>query len=111
MEYGPFFRLVDRLAAEHRIDAFAQTAFLGQSDQQPYGFVGDPVFGIVQVNARGFSGQALAAARIVGEELPQMQITDCGVMGLECLPGRALGQGSARRVLFFQRIALHVPAP
>jgi hypothetical protein len=81
------------------------------SDQQPHGFIGDPVFGVVQINAPGFGGQALAAARIVGEELPQMQITDHGVMGLECLPGRALGQGSARRAPLFQRIALHVSSP
>ena len=38
-------------------------------------------------------------------------VTDRGVMGLECFPGRAFGQGSARRAPLFQGITLHVFSP
>ena len=67
VQYRAFFRDVDLLAAEHRIDALAQAGFFGKLKQELQGFVGDAVLGIVEKHADGFGSHALTALRIVGE--------------------------------------------
>ena len=56
VQHGPFFGDIDRFATEHGIDAVAQSAGLGQTDQQLNGLVGDAVFGVVEIKAGGFGG-------------------------------------------------------
>jgi hypothetical protein len=92
VQHGALFRHVDPLTAEHRGHALTQTAFPGQSHEQSDRFIGDAVLRVVEVNTGGFGAQARAPARIFGEELPQMQITDRCAMCFERLPRRALCQ-------------------
>ena len=49
-----------------------------RSQQQAERLVGDAILRVVEVEAGGFGGQALAAPGIVGEELPQMH--DCRIV-------------------------------
>ena len=86
------FRDVDLVAAEHRVYALAQAAFVGQLQQQPEGFVGDAILRVVEKDARGLHRQPLAALGIIGEELAQMHIPDLLVVGNERLPRRACRQ-------------------
>ena len=86
VKHGAFFRHVDLLAAEHRLDAPTQAAFLRKPHEQPDRLVSDAVLRVVEVNAGGFGREALAAPGIVGEELPQMQAADRLVMLGKSLP-------------------------
>ncbi len=83
---GPLFRDVDLLAAEHGVDALPQAGLLRQLQKEPERLVGDAVLGIVEADADGLDGHALAALRIIREELPQMQLADFSIMRLEGLP-------------------------
>ena len=85
-------RDVDLVAAEHGVDALTQAAFLGKPQQQLQGLIGDPVFRIVEINARGLQRHSLAAIGILGEELPKMDILDRLVMGLQQSPGGLFAQ-------------------
>ena len=59
--------------------------------QQPQRLVGDAVLGVVEVESDGLGGQALARARVVGEERAQVHVFDRLVVRLQRLPGGALG--------------------
>ena len=67
---------VDLLAAEHRVAPFDHTAFVGKLQQQPDRLVGDAVLRVVQDTARRLRREALATARVVGEQLPQRHALD-----------------------------------
>ncbi len=92
VQHGPVLRDVDLVAAKHRVDALAQARLLGQLQQQLQRFVGDAVLGIVEIEARRLDRQLLAAVRIVGEQLLQLQVLRCLIMFLKQLPGRAPAQ-------------------
>jgi len=92
VQHGPPLSDVDLLALEHGVDALSQAALLGQLQQEPHGFVGDAVLGVVEVHADRLGRQALAALRVVGEELTEVQAADLLVVGCEGLPCRALRQ-------------------
>jgi hypothetical protein len=74
---------VDPVAAEHRLDAAAQVRLLGEPDEQLDRLVGDPVLGVVQVQAGRLGGEARAARRVGGEQVAQVQTGDVGVVCLE----------------------------
>ena len=84
---GAFFGDVDLVALEHGVDARAKAAFVGELQEELERFVGDAVFGVVEEDAEGFQTQALAALRILGEELAQVQRLHLGEVGFEGLPG------------------------
>ena len=65
---------------------------LGQPEQQLQRLVGDPVLRIVEIDSGTLGRQSLAALRILGEELPQMQPLHLLMVGLQRRPGRALAQ-------------------
>jgi hypothetical protein len=69
---GPILRQVDLVAPEHRVDALAQAAFLGQATEQREGIVRDAVLGVIEIDADRLRGQALDARRVVGEEPPEV---------------------------------------
>ena len=69
---GAVFGDVDLVAAEHGVDAGAEAGLLGQLQQQLQRLVGDAVLRVVEEEADGLDGQALAALRIVGEEFAEM---------------------------------------
>ena len=74
VQHGAVLGDVDLVAAEHRVDALAQARLLGQLQQQLERLVGDAILRVIEIDARRLDRQALAALRIVGEELPQMDV-------------------------------------
>src|SRR5262249_49174328 len=64
----------------------------GELKQQAQGFVGDPVLGIVEIDARGLDHEFLTTLAILGKELPQLNALDLLMMLLQQRPGRAQGQ-------------------
>ena len=62
-------RHVDLLAAEHRIDARAQSGFLRQLQQQLQGLIGNAILRVVEVNADGFGGKSLTTGGVIRKEL------------------------------------------
>ena len=91
VEHRPILGGVDLLAAQHGVPAFAQPAGHGQLHQQAHTFCGDAMLGIVQIEARPFSRQALAPPGIVGEEGAQVDLFDLVIVGCQCLPGWQIG--------------------
>src|SRR5712664_434834 len=71
---------VDLLAAEHGVDALAQPGLLGELDEETERLVGHAVLRVVEVQADALDRQALAATRVVGEELAEMDVADPRVM-------------------------------
>ena len=59
-----------------------------RATQQPDRLVGDPVLGVVQVQAAGLGGQPGAPLGVIPEQLAQVQVLDLLVVSLEGLPGR-----------------------
>ena len=69
VQHGAVLGDVDLLAAEHGVDPRAQTALVGQLQQQLERLVGDAVLRVIEIDARGLGGHAFAALGIVGEQL------------------------------------------
>src|SRR4030095_132458 len=67
---------IDLLAAEHGVDALAQSAHCGELEQQGQRLVGDVMLGVVEVEAHRLERESLAAFWVVGEELAQMHARD-----------------------------------
>ncbi len=93
VQHGAPLRDIDLIAAEHRVDPLAQAGFIGQSQQQPEGFVGDAVLRVVEIDPRRLGGQPFAAFWVVREQRAQGQVADFLMVRLEGLPGRAGGDG------------------
>src|SRR4029079_17899066 len=89
---GAFFRDVDPVAREHGRDARLQAARLGEIHQQPDRLLADSVLRVVEINPGAFGGEAFAAPRVVGKELPQMPVLQCSPMHRQRFPRRAIGQ-------------------
>jgi hypothetical protein len=87
---GPLLGDVDLLPPEHRIDSGPQTGFLGQLQEERERLGSDAALRVVEIDADGFDGHALAAFGIVGKERTEMQLPELLVMGLEGLQGWAL---------------------
>ncbi len=90
MEHGATLGDVDFFAPEHGVDPVPEAGFLGQLDQELERLVGGAVLRVIQDEAGGLGRQALAAPRVVAEELAEVQVADPLIMGLQRLPGRAL---------------------
>ena len=88
MEHGALLGRVDPVAAEHRLDLFAQPARAGQSDEQTDRLVRDAVLRVIEVQAGGLHGEALAARRIVGEQRPEGHVAHLLVMRRKRPPRR-----------------------
>src|SRR5262249_50302967 len=61
-------------------------------DEQREGLVGDPVLGVVEVEAGALGREPLASCRVLREEVAQVAVSDLAVMLLERGPGRAFPQ-------------------
>ena len=90
VEHGPVLGDVDVLAAEHGVDAVAQTALLGERDEEPHGLVGDAVLRVVEADAGGLDHEPLAPVGVVGEQLAQVDVLHAGVVRLQRLPRRSI---------------------
>src|SRR3989442_637404 len=87
-----FDETMKRVAAEHRVDAPAKVALLGQREQEAQRLVGDAVLRVVEIEPGRLGREPLAAARILGEQRSQVHAANASVMGGELLPRRELGQ-------------------
>ena len=87
VEHGAVLRHVDLLAPEHGVDAGAQAGLLGELEEERQGLVGDAMLRVVEIDPHRLRGEALAALRIAGEEILQMQVADLLVVALQFLPG------------------------
>src|SRR5262249_60021564 len=92
MKHRAVLRHVDLLAAEHGVDPLAQPGFLGEAEEETECLVGQAVLRVVEVQADALDRQALAATRVVGEELAEMNVADLRVMVAKALPGWTLGE-------------------
>ena len=84
-----------RSPPEHRVAALPEARLLGEADEERQRLVGDPVLGVVEVEADRLERQALAATRVLGEEVAQMP--GCRT-GRDAVPGpsRRVGHGDCR---------------
>ena len=72
VQHGAVLGHVDLVAAEHRVDAVAQPAFVREVDEKPHGVVSDAMLGVVEEPAGRRHGEMLGAARVGGEQLAQL---------------------------------------
>jgi hypothetical protein len=91
VQHGTIFRDVDLLAAKHRVDPGAQPGLLGKLDEQLERLRIDAVFRVVEVDAGGLRCHALAARRIVREQVTQLQTAHGLIVVGEGLPRRVSG--------------------
>ena len=82
---------VDALAAEHGVHALAQPTFVRQPQEQTQRLAREAVFRVVEVQTDRLEGETIAALGVVGEQLSQMDVTQGGLMRLQCPPGGPLG--------------------
>jgi hypothetical protein len=80
MQDGAFFCNVDPLPAEHRLHPGANSGLLRELDEELHCFNGDPILRVVEIDAHSFDRKALAASRVIGKQLPEMQLVDLFVM-------------------------------
>ena len=106
VQHGAVLGDVDVLPAEHRVPAFGQAGLFGQVDQQPYGLVGDPVLGVVEVDPGRLRGQPFPTAGVPGEEVAQVPPRDLVMVALQRLPRLPFPQRHRWHVSSFVR-----PAP
>ena len=78
---------VDVHTGKHRVATLLQPRGAGQVHQQRQRFPGHAVLAVVDVEITDRQCQLRPAARVVGEELAQVFLTDFGVMSLQGLPG------------------------
>ena len=90
MQDRAVFRNVDFVAAEHGLDAPAESAVLRQPEEQFQGLPGYAIFRVIQVQADRFDRHALAAGGILRKKLAQMQLTDLLIVTCKALPCLAL---------------------
>src|SRR5262249_3324571 len=74
-----------------------QPGLLGEAEEERDGLLVHPVLRVVEVEPAPLDREALPAARIVGEERSQVDVTDGGVVRLERLPRRASDHRSGHR--------------
>ena len=91
---------VDLVAAEHGVDTVLQPGLVGELEQQPQSLVGDPVLGIVEIDAGRLCCEPRSAFAVLGKQLPQMDILYFSIVLLEQHPGGPPAQRRhARRLL------------
>jgi hypothetical protein len=93
VQHGSFFGDVDLFPPDHGVNAVLEAAFPGQFQKQGKGFVGDAVFGIIQVKARTFRGHPLAAVGVLFKKRAEMEISDFFMVLFQGLPSRSTRQG------------------
>ena len=72
MQHCAVFRNVDLLAAEHSVDTLAQSRFLSEILEEPQGFCGDAVLGVIEEETGDRERKALASPGVIREQVPKM---------------------------------------
>ena len=96
VEDGAVLGDVDAVAAEHRLGPLAQAGLLGELQEEAERLVGDAVLRVVEVQASPLRRQPLAARRVVGEQVAQVEVAYLRVVLLQRLPGGTSPQGRRR---------------
>jgi hypothetical protein len=78
------------ITAEHRVDSPAQIGFLRELDEPIESFSGDTILGVVEKDSGTLGYHLLAAFRVIGEKLPQMEVFDLWIMLFEGFPRPSL---------------------
>jgi hypothetical protein len=81
-------RDIDLLTAEHRLRSRPQSGFLRKLIKELECFVGDPILGVIEEQAHGFSGHPLTALGIGREKVAEMRFPDLFMMVFQGLPCR-----------------------
>ena len=92
VERGAVLRDVHSLAAEHRPHLVLQAPLGCQLPEELHRVVREPVLRVVEPEALRLRRQALAAARVAGKEVAEMDVAHLPVVPLETPPGRRLSQ-------------------
>ena len=104
---------IDGLAIEHCADSGREIALPRQGQQAVHGLVGDTVLGVVQEQTGGFKGVTRGAARVIPEEVAQVDIAHCAVVVGERFPGgKAVTQQRTRvhaGLMFFSSRVMRSP--
>jgi hypothetical protein len=87
----PIFRNIDFVASKHGFDPASQAALFGQLKQKFERFVGHTILRVIEVEAQGLRGQALAAFGVIRKELSKMKFSDLLMVRLKSLPTGAPG--------------------
>src|SRR5262249_40084550 len=89
MQHSAVLGDVDLVAAEHRVDALAQTTLLGQFSEQPHRFFRDAILRVIKIQTNRLGRQPHATLGIVSEQIAQMPIVHLFVMRREGFPRRS----------------------
>ena len=92
MEDGAVLGRVDPVAAEHRLRALRETGLARELEQEAQRLVGDAVLRVVEIDACALGREPLAAGRVVGEQVAQMEPADVGDMPFEGCPRGPLAE-------------------
>jgi len=92
VEYGPILGDVDLFTAEHRVYPSSQLSLVSEADQQVECFGGNPILGIVQINACGVQGHALTALLVACKKIAKVEVADSLMVSRKGLPGSGLAE-------------------
>src|SRR5437764_1151399 len=79
-------RNIDCLTLKHGLDPAAKIRLCRQLQQQLQCLGGDAVFGIIEIDACGFCAQAFTTVGLLREKLPEMEVLDAVIVGLQQSP-------------------------
>ena len=88
MQHGSVFGHVYVLAGEHRFYAFAKAGPLGHRNEQADGLGRQPVLRVVEHQVGRLGGHLLAAERVLGEQVTQMDVAQLREVDSEGVPLR-----------------------
>jgi hypothetical protein len=100
VQHGAVFRDIDLLTGKHVGDPLLEAGFPCEPHQKLDGLVRNQVLRVIQLDAHGRCGQALAARGILGEELAEVRLPNSLVMRPEGLPHQAANCRLRRRFRF-----------
>jgi hypothetical protein len=101
MQHGPVFGPVNLVAPEHGVDPLPQPGFLRKLEEELDRLARDAILRVIEVNARRFGRQTLAALRVIREQISQMQPAGLFTMNFEVLPGGPLLETSIREWFYY----------
>src|SRR5262249_4651520 len=89
VEYGPVFGHVDVFTGPHGVNPGPEPGPLRDRYQEGDGLVGQAVLGVVEEQVGGVEGEPVAAGRVVGEEVPDVDVRHFAVVVEQGLPFRS----------------------
>lgn len=84
---------VDRFSGEHSFDGSAEVGLVSEVEEESENCIVDTMFGVIQVDSFGVSGESFTACWILCEEISQVQFLNALEFCLELGPSGQAGQG------------------